>query len=156
MRWALLRHRRSTNCKINLQNQYSITCNASEPIQRIESIDYCENSSSLRWFAMCPFNVPECENVEPHTEQANGLSPVCVRICVRMLHSCANDRPHTGQVSGFSTECMLTRWRSTCWRLLKRFGQSGQACGRSARWVIRTCVWRAPASLNSLPHSLQR
>jgi len=105
---------------------------------------WCED----RW----PFSEPEWANLTPQTSQTKGFSPVCVRMWVRMLHACVKARPHTGQCSGFSAQWMSRVWRTSCCRLLNRFGHALQACGRSSECTVRTCVRSPPITLNWRPH----
>lgn len=110
---------------------------------------FWERAWVLRWF----LRFETVLNVFPHSPQACGRSPVCVRRCSARCMLCTKPLSQNSHRNGRSPEC-VRRCSRRCvfWRNL--FPQIAQGYGRSPVWTL-WCSVTLEAETNSFPHTGQ-
>ena len=91
----------------------------------------------FKWTLACRFFSSERANLRPHWSQANGFSPVCVRMCVVKWSEREKPRMQIRHWNGFCP-VWIRMWRVNSSDRLKRRSQesTGQAYGRSWTGVL--------------------
>ena len=106
-------------------------------------------TTPIEHLSECRFLLLITVKVFPHTKQANGFTPVCVRKCLVKWTLWLNAEPQTSHVWAFSPVC-VSAWCFKWLRCVKDFPQISQENGLSPV-CVRMCWFIVPLWTNCLP-----